>query len=56
MAEDEIVVTDEMRAAVRREECRLGGHSYDVVEILDGVPVRLVCMRCGTAWDVEGPP
>lgn len=52
-----IIVTDEMRRAVRAEACVVG-HSFEVIVSLEAGPVRVVCTNCGRYWNVqpEGSP
>lgn len=51
--DDDIVVTEEMRRAVRREECSKTGHHFDVVvEMMSDDPTDLICLRCGKRWPV----
>jgi hypothetical protein len=52
---EDLVVTNAMRQAVRREECDMGGHTFDVITGSDGVPLTLVCGRCGQGWNVFPP-
>jgi hypothetical protein len=47
-----LVVTDEMRQAVRAEQCSFHGHSYDAIVAGTGEPVRFVCSQCGGSWSV----
>lgn len=49
---DSIVVTDEMRQAVRAERCGSHGHSFDVVTTATLEPVSLHCPDCGRSWKV----
>lgn len=41
--------TLEQRQAVRRDECRAHGHSFDTIGTSSG-PVRIVCSNCGASW------
>jgi hypothetical protein len=52
---EDLVVTDAMRRAVRREECDVGGHTFDVMTTDDGSPIILKCARCGRGWNVFPP-
>jgi hypothetical protein len=49
-----IVVTDEMRRAVRIEACYLEGrHDFDIIVGFESDPVQVVCGRCGKSWNVK---
>lgn len=41
----------EAQTELRRRECAMSGHSWDVIESLRGGPVRIVC-RCGASHPV----
>jgi hypothetical protein len=47
--------TDEEIQKVRRYECTINGHDYNVISSLgsDG-PTRIVCSNCGRTWGVKG--
>ncbi len=48
-----VTVTDEMRRAVRAEEC-VHGHSFETICAFNsGDPVRLVCTNCERSWNVQ---
>jgi hypothetical protein len=49
---NEIVVTEEIRQAVLREECMRTGHAFDVVVHKGCEPTDLLCGRCGKRWPV----
>ncbi len=42
---------DEAAALLRRRECDLHGHDFDIVVSI-GVPRMIVCARCRTSWAV----
>lgn len=42
--------THEERTKVARDECSIHGHTYDVVKVTEGYPVKLVCTNCGSSW------
>lgn len=48
----EVVVTDEMRRAVRAEQCRFG-HSFDHIVTGAGELLRVLCANCGKSWNVK---
>lgn len=50
---DDLIVTDAMREAVRREECSLGGHDFNVIVNAGDDPTAVVCARCGRTWHVR---
>lgn len=46
--------TSEQRAAVRRDECRLHGHSFtEVVALGCLAPQRVRCDNCGSVWRIH---
>lgn len=48
---EELVVTPAMRNAVRREGCKLNGHSYDVITSFGSAePSFVICANCGVSW------
>jgi hypothetical protein len=48
----EIAPTAEEIARVRRYECSMNGHSWDVVEQFGGPPVSIHCTHCGESHKV----
>lgn len=53
MEDDEIVVTDAVRQAVNREDCKLAGHNFEIVMVMaSNDPVAVVCHRCGETWNI----
>lgn len=52
MDQENIVVTDAVRRAVNREDCQIGGHAFDVVVDIIGIPVSVICGRCGEHWQI----
>lgn len=40
-------VTEEMRQAVRAEDCRVRGHDWRVLETYGEGPVGVICQHCG---------
>lgn len=47
--------TDEELADFRRWECRRKGHSWQVIELATGVPIRVLCRHCGESHAIEAP-
>lgn len=46
----------EARALLKKEECRLNGHDYDVqTNLMTGMPVGIRCNNCGDFWRVFHP-
>lgn len=46
--------TAEQRAAARRDQCRLAGHSFIVLSAgASIVPTKLQCRTCGSEWRVH---
>jgi hypothetical protein len=35
------------------DDCRNGGHDYDIFSTADGTPIKLACTRCGETWGVS---
>lgn len=42
--------TSEEQSKVARDECRTHGHTYDVIKVTEGYPVKLLCDTCGSTW------
>lgn len=42
------------RQIVAEYDCRMYGHSWDVIERFGGPPVRITCSRCGQGYAVNG--
>lgn len=46
--------THDQRMAVRRDECRAHGHTFDAVLVTGSLaPARFVCGRCGSSWRIH---
>lgn len=46
--------TPEQRAAVRRDECRSHGHSFDeIVKMSSLAPQGVRCSNCGSSWRIH---
>jgi hypothetical protein len=48
-------MTDPTPAEVRRVreyECKMRGHSWDVIQLLDVPPSMIVCRNCGKSYAV----
>lgn len=51
---ERIEVTDDMRLAVKREECTAHGHSYTHVQVMHTLaPQHVVCSNCGSSWRIH---
>jgi hypothetical protein len=45
--------TFEERQKVARDQCRAGGHDLNPVTGLGGVPLVILCSRCGARWRIH---
>lgn len=43
----------DMRRLVAADDCRMRGHSWDVLTSAGDVPIWVVCSRCGRRWPVD---
>lgn len=39
---------------IKRRECAMNGHSYDVLQqVGQAGPTAVICTRCGKSWGIE---
>lgn len=51
---EERLTREEWQRVQAREECAREGHDFEtVIEGGTGIPVKILCSRCGRSWDVE---
>jgi hypothetical protein len=54
MTREKRYTLDEARVELRRQECLIEGHDYDVMRIYGrNEPAFVRCTRCGMSWDVN---
>lgn len=53
MSAEKTYTLDEAREELARRECTFHGHDWDIVSRADGVPIAIICGRCGLSHEVK---